>query len=584
MVGGGVEPSEAPWVRPLGLTLPLVACAVLLLAGATPTGFSEPLSHRTSSLTNPGASFRVGGARSGLAAVAGRAPIAIAGQITVGGGSTQAIYDPVNGYLYDIVGASLWVIHGLAVAKVLTLTEGGYEDYPELWLDPLNGYIYTAVWLGSTVSLIGVVNGTAFVGNVTAGGESSDIAFDTANGWAYVANTESGNVSVIAGATLVASPRVPDPGWATYDPSTGDVYVAGGNGQGVLSVLNGTSLVANVPVGSGAGKPVWDAQNGYVYVPNQGSDNVSVINGTALIASVDVSVGPFASLYDGANGYLYVQCVADGGINVSVIHGTALVATLPISSWGLTPAGFVQGPNGELYVGDPAAGAVVVVNGTEIAARVVVDPIEILGSPEYVWLSSDSANGYVYAAWTNVGAHTSASNVSVINGSTDIGEVEVPGFEAQPPVWDAEDGLGYVVDIIWAHVYALTGGAIPTYRAQFTESGLGLGTEWSILLGNTTAFSTGASVTLWEPNGTYFFAVGATGGYEPKLPNGTIIVQGEATVQIVAFTPPPGPPFPVGSILLGGLLVAIVLGAVASVRRGRRGPRTPLRRRDTTTL
>src|SRR5208282_3568942 len=59
------------------------------------------------------------------------------------------------------------------------------------------------------------------------------------------------------------------------------------------------AVVATVPVGSDPAFPVYDSANGFVYVTNSGSGNVSVLNGTSLAAWVPVGGNPVGAAYDG---------------------------------------------------------------------------------------------------------------------------------------------------------------------------------------------------------------------------------------------------------------------------------------------
>ncbi|MGA8604391.1 MAG: hypothetical protein WB788_04935, partial [Thermoplasmata archaeon] len=88
------------------------------------------------------------------------------------------------------------------------------------------------------------------------------------------------------------------PGGAAFDSSTGYVYVTGSN----ISVIDGTSVIASIPVG-GVGA-VFDPANGYVYVtndstihpagecPNGSPGCVFVISGTSIVASIPVGSFP----------------------------------------------------------------------------------------------------------------------------------------------------------------------------------------------------------------------------------------------------------------------------------------------------
>ena len=191
--------------------------------------------------------------------------------------------------------------------------------------------------------------------------------YDSADGYLYVANAGSGNVTVIHGAAAIASIAVgPSPSSEEYDPASDFLYVSNTN---TVSVIRGTAVVATLYVGAAPGTPLWDGQNGYVYVPNANSDNVSVINGTTVITSIVVGVNPQPALYDATNGYVYVA--NEDGI-VSAIQGTTLVATIPVSnpSYGWALGMDYDRGSGYLYLPDLYNGSLVIINGTQIVSRV----------------------------------------------------------------------------------------------------------------------------------------------------------------------------------------------------------------------
>src|SRR2546427_1093821 len=64
-----------------------------------------------------------------------------------------------------------------------------------------------------------------------------------------------------------------------YDSGNGYVYVANAGSDNV-SVISGTTVVATVPVGDDPIGVAYDSGNGYVYVTNDNSNNVSVISTT----------------------------------------------------------------------------------------------------------------------------------------------------------------------------------------------------------------------------------------------------------------------------------------------------------------
>jgi hypothetical protein len=69
-----------------------------------------------------------------------------------------------------------------------------------------------------------------------------------------------------------------------------------------------------------------------------------------------------------------------------------------------------------------------------------------------------------------------------------------------------------------------------TYPVIFNETGLPIGTNWSVSLGNVSESSTGPSFSFSEPNGTYRYSLGTVPGWTTSRSTGSIQVAGEALV------------------------------------------------------
>src|SRR5207249_391593 len=81
----------------------------------------------------------------------------------------------------------------------------------------------------------------------------------------------------------------------------GYVYVANELSNNV-SVINRTTVVGTVAVGNQPEGVGYDNRSGYIYVANFGSNNVSVINGTTVVATIPVGIYPIGVAYDSGNG------------------------------------------------------------------------------------------------------------------------------------------------------------------------------------------------------------------------------------------------------------------------------------------
>jgi DNA-binding beta-propeller fold protein YncE len=217
------------------------------------------------------------------------------------------------------------------------------------------------------------------------------------------------------------------PEQAVYDPGNGYVYaLCYGSANGAVSVINGTTTIANVSVGVGPYGLAYDDENGYVYAGNYddgAGSTVSVIDGTKLLGTVGVGNAPFDQVYDARTGWDY----SIGYLGtISVLNGTEVVGTISAGS-GLFSATY-DPVNGFVYVVQYSASELLAYNGTTL-----VGTVSIGSSP--TWASVDPENGWVYAATTGV------SSVSVVNGTRLVKEV---GLEGTPVALAFDARHGYM--------------------------------------------------------------------------------------------------------------------------------------------
>ena len=86
---------------------------------------------------------------------------------------------------------------------------------------------------------------------------------------------------------------------------------------------------------------------------------------------------------------------------------------------------------------------------------------------------------------------------------------------------------------------------VPNYPLVFTETGLPSETTWSVALNGASQSSTGSSITVAEPNGTYSFTVGSVSGYTERPSSGSVAVNGAAVSETISFTPTTTPKYTV---------------------------------------
>ena len=407
--------------------------------------------------------------------------------------------------------------------------------------DSANGYVYVTDFLSNNVS---VINGSTnnVISTIDVG--SPDAAtFDSSNGYVYISNCFSSSVSVINGSTnnVISTIDVGQhPSGAAFDPSNGYVYVANAYSNNV-SVINGStdSVIATISVGSGPSGVAFDPINGYIYVTNYESDNVSVINGSTnnVISTISVGLGPLGAAFDSANGYVYVTDFTSG--SVLVINGSTNKVTQSISVGLFPTAVAVDSLNGNIYVTNIESDNVSVINGS---SNSVIATISV-GSGPY-GATFDPSNGYVYV--TNTGS----DNVSVINGSSNsvIATISVGSgpiisiFDTEifstGIVFDPNNGYVYVTNVASGTVSIISTSALNMkyYTVTFTESNLPSGTTWAVTLNGTAESSTSSTISFYEPNGTYSYSVSSPSHYTVSPSSGYVTVNANNASVVVNYS------------------------------------------------
>ena len=321
----------------------------------------------------------------------------------------------------------------------------------------------------------------AIIGDGKAPGYAT---FDPADGYVYVANQLSDNVTIINAKTYANVANVglgtgTAPVAIAYDPGNHDVYVAN-SGSTNVSVLSGSSLIASVPVGTTPDSLTYEPLNETMIVTNSGSDNVSVISRTNLIAStvsLASGAGPDAGVFDPADSYVYI---ADHGTSASVsvltddqtitgisgpraiaVDGSGAytaIANFAASTVSVVPTGFTGSPasttvavgthpiaivfsqsTGHFYVANNGSDNVSVI-GLSAGSWKVVATVALTGgsSPSNLIYDSHAPNDVFVADWGTAG-------VSVITTTNTVSGVAV-GANPIGLAVDPNSGDVYVTD------------------------------------------------------------------------------------------------------------------------------------------
>lgn len=257
----------------------------------------------------------------------------------------------------------------------------------------------------------------------------NSVVYDPKNSLMYSADLKSGSVSVLNTTTVIANIKIgspqtvqnfsfsPAPIRVICDPTTGYIYVTGFN-QSAVYVINGTSVIATIPVGPHSINTIksllqastyggaYDPANGIVYLAHQQfSDNLTLIKGTKAIGTVTLPGSPSEIAYDPSNEMLYVTSFANGSIYL--VNGTGFVGSINVSSSPYSNLiGIDYNPvNHLIYAADNGDSKIDIINGTRLFASISV--------PKDPWsVASNPSDGYEYSVSSGPN-----STVSVINGT-----------------------------------------------------------------------------------------------------------------------------------------------------------------------
>src|SRR6266849_5149334 len=304
-------------------------------------------------------------------------------------------------------------------------------------------------------------------------------------------------VGLIVIGTLAAAVAVAGPTPRTHIARTGAGIPirtrASGRGDGLSNMPPGNLPAANNFYPAGI---EYDSGKGEVFVADAAWDNVSVISDAtnAIVANVRVGANPFGSAYDGGKGEVFAANQASNTVSVMSDATNTVVATIDVGSY---PTGVAyDSAKGEVFVSNQVSNNVSVISD---ATNSVVATVDVGAYP--FGLAYDSAKGEVFVANAN------SNNVSVISDATNT-----------------------VVATI------AIGPVPPTYPVSFTETGLPIGTSWSVTFDGTAQSSTTNTIAFSKGNGTYSYAIGGIQGYATSPYTGTILVNGGSVTQPVPWT------------------------------------------------
>lgn len=465
--------------------------------------------------------------------------------------------------------------------------------------DRLNGDVYITSVVTNDVYAI---HHGSFVTVIPVGVGPYGAAVDTENGEVFVSNEGSSipsNVTVIGGGTNRVVGEVYGAGGGpgvAYDSATGDVYTCT-NGiqagfQNNVTVVNASTnvVVATILTNTSCGGLAYDPANGYLYVTDEfrigGSplSNVTLIdpatNKVVLIEPVGLRPEPIA--YDPSNRNMYVGNVYSENLSVlpQVFRLTVGENGLPLgTNWSVTvnqstfysttsSITFPETNGSHAYSVHSVAGFTAYPNsGTvEISGANASLEISFVHTPYFATFNETGLpTGSMWSVSLNGSVQVTAnSSLSfyVHNGTYNYSIQSIRNFTVSP--------IGGSFSVKGSDTAIAVAFSPFTYSAEFAETGLPGGTEWSVTVSGSSRTSTVQALTFALKNGTYNFTVNSPPGYTVVPANGSFTIAGTNRTFDLAFKAVP--PKPTWTLLgltaedwVVTLVVVVLIAVLASV-------------------
>ena len=426
-------------------------------------------------------------------------------------------YDSSNRYLYasGIVYNSIsstkypgvvLVISPLTNTIITTISVGSLPETSAY--DPYNGYVYVANSLSNNVSVINTATQTV-IATIAVGTEPVGIAYSSTNNYVYVANGASGTVSVINSTsnTVISTISLNSVGetlaGVVFDPSNGNIYVGGFNSISNLNTVFVISSATNDIIKQITGAAyfgIFDPSNGYLYFTDNALNSVLVVDGSTNKVVTTIGLpsrsSPVGITYDSYDKNVYVA--EENLSSLAVINPVTntVIANLQVSGSPLFPV--YSPPNHDIYLSNHLAGGIQVItsyggiNTVKSSSSNVIQFFEPNGSYSF---SIGSISGYVI---------NPQSGSFIVNGSS-LNE-----------------------SVVFSQVKG--------YEVTFSQTGLRAGTSWSVTLAGRTMTSMSSSIIFTETNGSYSFKASNVSGYLVSPTSGTIIVNGSSVTKTITFS------------------------------------------------
>jgi YVTN family beta-propeller protein len=522
----------------------------------------------------------------------------VVGTVAVGLAPDSLTFDSANG---DIYVAHLWNQTSSSTNGTITAIFAGTDQIVGnitgvggsvlgLVYDETTGNLYAGSVAGYGPSNVKVIspNRDRVLANVSVEFDSGVLTYVNSTGEILVASGSEDAVTAISDTTNAAVAQVSvgwEPSAMTWIPEIDRVYVSD-TGSGTVSILSSGAPPPNVSY------PVTFTESG---LPSNSNWSVTV-NGTSWLAisssvtfpatngsysySIDNSESSYSASPDVGE---FLMNGAAVSLNVTFVVQTFSIIFMETdlpngTKWSVYLTG------GDTGVESNSVGNqndFEVVNGSyfysvrssnsQYTTAESAGRVEVSGTGQTVSISfylvayqlSFTETGLTPGTlWSVVGSaydvssHLPTLSFEVPNGTYTFTVSQIRGYDLTYDGLVTVAGAGTSVPVLF----------VPIYSASFTETGLPLGTNWSVTLGARSLTSMGTTISFVLPQGSYPFAIIPILNYTISPASGITLVTDSNVDVGILFSPLVPPTFPVmfeESGLAAGVVWSVSLGGTA---------------------